>query len=125
MLRTSAPLDAIWPSLSAHEVPMATPNPLSAAALAADAVLSDAIIEQMAQEVVYQDNVAADLAAFLTAQGYGIGPKLVGSKQLVMRVFTPHKQGLPAIVAFRGTVTSKVHTLLSDLEPSGIGKDQF
>jgi Lipase (class 3) len=85
----------------------------------------DVIIEQMAQEVVYHTSVAAAQQALLTAQGYSIGAAISGKHALMMRVFTSTCPDPPSVVAFRGTVLSKIDTLLSDANPKGIGTDQF
>jgi hypothetical protein len=99
---------------------------LAAKALAGAAPLDpDAVVEQMAQEIVYHAAVDSAQAAFMTAQDYAAGAAIHGSHDLVMRVFTPQREGLTAVVAFRGTLPSKTQTLLSDLDASGIGKDQL
>ena len=90
-----------------------------------DSISPDAIAEQMAQSIVYHTEVAAAQTPFLAAQGYTIGAPIHGPGALVMRVFTPTRDGLPPIVAFRGTVFTKIQALLADLDTGGIGHDQF
>jgi len=73
--------------------------------------------------------VAKDLdskdEAFLKTNGYDALPIIRGVHEFVMRTFMPIHAGKPPIVAFRGTVPSKVQTIIADLDPSGIGMYQF
>lgn len=84
----------------------------------------DALIEQLAHGMVAKDLSDAD-KAFLDLNGYKAMPIIRGKREFVMRTFVPTKAGKDPIVSFRGTVPSKVDTLIADLDPSGIGMYQF
>jgi hypothetical protein len=85
---------------------------------------TDAVIEQLAHGMVAKDLDDKD-REFLTTNGYDALPIIRGAHEFVMRTFVPIAAGKPPIVAFRGTVPSKVQTLIADLDPSGIGMYQF
>lgn len=84
----------------------------------------DALIEQLAHGMVGKDLNDAD-KAFLDLNGYKAMPIIRGKREFVMRTFVGTKEGKDPIVSFRGTVPSKVDTLIADLDPSGIGMYQF
>jgi|GEM_PF-3750224 len=85
---------------------------------------TDAMIEQLAHGMVAKELDATD-EAFLHANGYEAMPIIRGVHEFVMRTFVPTQAGKPPIVAFRGTVPSKIQTIITDLDPSGIGMYQF
>lgn len=85
---------------------------------------SDAVIEQLAHGMVAKDLDAKD-EQFLHVNGYDALPIIRGAHEFVMRTFVPIQAGKPPVVAFRGTVPSKVQTLIADLDPTGIGMYQF
>ena len=85
---------------------------------------TDAMIEQLAHGMVAKDLDDKD-REFLAVNGYDAMPIIRGAHEFVMRTFVPTQAGKPPIVAFRGTVPSKVQTLIADLDPSGIGMYQF
>lgn len=84
----------------------------------------DALVEQLAHGMVAKDLTDAD-KAFLDLNGYKAMPIIRGKREFVMRTFVPTKGDKDPIVSFRGTVPSKVDTLIADLDPSGIGMYQF
>lgn len=84
----------------------------------------DALVEQLAHGMVAKDLTDAD-KAFLDLNGYRAMPIIRGKREFVMRTFVPTKGDKDPIVSFRGTVPSKVDTLIADLDPSGIGMYQF
>lgn len=84
----------------------------------------DAMVEQLAHGMVDKQLGDAD-RHFLQVNGYKAMPVTRGSREFVMRTFIPTQPGKEPIVAFRGTVPSKVDTLIADLDPSGIGMYQF
>jgi hypothetical protein len=84
----------------------------------------DAMIEQLAHGMVAKELDDND-QRFLAANGYAAQPIIRGVHEFVMRTFLPTQAGKPPIVAFRGTVPSKVQTVIADLDPSGIGVYQF
>ncbi len=84
----------------------------------------DALVEQLAHGMVAKDLTDAD-KAFLDLNGYKAMPIIRGKREFVMRTFLPTKGDKAPIVSFRGTVPSKVDTLIADLDPSGIGMYQF
>jgi hypothetical protein len=84
----------------------------------------DALVEQLAHGMVAKDLTDTD-KAFLDLNGYKAMPVIRGKREFVMRTFVPTKAGKDPIVSFRGTVPSKVDTLIADLDPSGIGMYQF
>ncbi|HET7504342.1 MAG TPA: hypothetical protein VFK02_25145, partial [Kofleriaceae bacterium] len=85
---------------------------------------NDSMVEQLAHGMVAKDLTPEDIA-FLRANGYEAQNIVRGTRELVMRTFLPTEAGKPPIVAFRGTVPSKVHTLIADADPRGIGIYQF
>lgn len=93
----------------------ATPAPLAN---------TDAVIEQLAHGMVAKDLGAAD-ERFLAVNGYQAMPIIRGVHEFVMRTFLPTAAGKPPVVAFRGTVPSKIQTVIADLDPTGIGMYQF
>ncbi len=84
----------------------------------------EAVTEQLAHGMVARDLTPADIE-FLRLNGYEAGPILRGKREFVMRVFTSTNPDQPSMVSFRGTVPSKVQTLIADLDPSGIGMYQW
>lgn len=84
----------------------------------------DAVIEQLAHGMVAKELDGKD-EAFLKTNGYEALPIIRGVHEFVMRTFVPIQAGKPPIVAFRGTVPSKLQTVITDLDPSGIGMYQF
>jgi alpha/beta hydrolase fold len=85
---------------------------------------TEAVIEQLSHGMVAKDLDDADLR-FLEVNGYDALPIMRGVHEFVMRTFVPTQAGKPPIVAFRGTVPTKVQTIIADLDPSGIGMYQF
>jgi hypothetical protein len=85
---------------------------------------TDAVIEQLAHGMVAKELDAAD-EEFLHTNGYEAMPIIRGVHEFVMRTFVPTQAGKPPVVAFRGTVPSKVQTIIADLDPTGIGMYQF
>ncbi len=84
----------------------------------------DAVIEQLAHGMVAKELDGRD-EAFLAANGYEAMPIIRGVHEFVMRTFVPTQAGKPPIVAFRGTVPTKIQTVIADLDPTGIGMYQF
>jgi hypothetical protein len=84
----------------------------------------DAMVEQLAHGMVAKELDDND-EHFLEVNGYKAMPIIRGVHEFVMRTFLPTQAGKPPIVAFRGTVPSKVQTVIADLDPSGIGMYQF
>jgi hypothetical protein len=84
----------------------------------------DAVVEQLAHGMVDKDLNDKDLH-FLEVNGYDALPIIRGKHEFVMRTFIPTQDGKPPIVSFRGTVPTKVQTIIADLDPSGIGNYQF
>jgi hypothetical protein len=71
-------------------------------------------------------NWAGDATAELAAvNGYVQGPEIHGAHDLAFRVFSPTVAGKPPIIAFRGTVPTKVGGILADVDPNGVGVLQF
>jgi hypothetical protein len=85
---------------------------------------TDAMIEQLAHGMVAKELDDND-QKFLAANGYAAQPIIRGVHEFVMRTFLPTQAGKPPIVAFRGTVPTKIQTVIADLDPSGIGMYQF
>lgn len=85
---------------------------------------TDAVIEQLAHGMVAKDLDAKD-EHFLEVNGYQAMPIIRGVHEFVMRTFLPTQAGKPPVVAFRGTVPTKIQTVIADLDPSGIGMYQF
>lgn len=85
---------------------------------------TDAVIEQLAHGMVAKELDAGD-EHFLAVNGYQAMPIIRGVHEFVMRTFLPTQAGKPPVVAFRGTVPSKIQTVIADLDPSGIGMYQF
>jgi hypothetical protein len=85
---------------------------------------TDAVFEQLAHGMVAKELDDND-QKFLAANGYSAQPIIRGVHEFVMRTFLPTQAGKPPVVAFRGTVPSKVQTVIADLDPSGIGMYQF
>lgn len=85
---------------------------------------TDTMIEQLAHGMVAKELDDND-ERFLATNGYRALPIIRGKHEFVMRTFMPTQGGKPPIVAFRGTVPSKVDTLIADLDPTGIGMYQF
>ncbi len=98
----------------AQQAEAAQPQPLA----------TDAVIEQLAHGMVAKELDDRD-EAFLAANGYRALPIIRGMREFVMRTFLPTQGGKAPIVAFRGTVPTKVQTVIADLDPSGIGMYQF
>lgn len=110
----------------AQELAGVQPAQENAAATVKDTPLAnkDAMIEQLAHGMVAKDLDDAD-RQFLEVNGYRAMPIIRGKREFVMRTFLPTQAGKEPIVSFRGTVPSKVDTLIADLDPSGIGMYQF
>jgi hypothetical protein len=100
---------------TANAEPRAEDKPLASA---------DAVIEQLAHGMVAKELDASD-EHFLQVNGYQAMPIIRGVHEFVMRTFLPTQAGKPPVVAFRGTVPSKIQTVIADLDPSGIGMYQF
>ena len=113
--------DKVPPAASFSEL---TGQPKTEAKKAAPLANNEAMIEQLAHGMVAKELDDND-RAFLAANGYDALPIIRGAHEFVMRTFVPTEAGKPPIVAFRGTVPSKVQTLIADLDPSGIGMYQF
>jgi hypothetical protein len=115
-------VEAVPPAASFAEL---TGEP-RAADKAADRPLTnpDSVVEQLAHGMVDKDLNDKDLR-FLEVNGYDALPIIRGKHEFVMRTFIPTQDGKPPIVAFRGTVPTKVQTIIADLDPSGIGMYQF
>jgi hypothetical protein len=120
-----APAKTVPPAASFAEL-TGQDKEVTQAAATADAPLAnvDAMIEQLAHGMVAKELDDKD-EHFLNANGYKAMPIIRGVHELVMRTFLPTQAGKPPIVAFRGTVPSKVQTILADLDPRGIGVYQF
>ena len=84
----------------------------------------DAVIEQLAHGMVDRD-LGEREEHFLQVNGYQALPIIRGVHEFVMRTFLPTQSGKPPVVAFRGTVPTKMQTVIADLDPSGIGMYQF
>jgi hypothetical protein len=113
--------DQVPPAASFAEL---TGQPATATAKPEPLANTDAVIEQLAHGMVAKDLDDKD-REFLAINGYDALPIIRGAHEFVMRTFVPTQAGKPPIVAFRGTVPSKVQTLIADLDPSGIGMYQF
>ncbi|HEY0988527.1 MAG TPA: Mbeg1-like protein [Kofleriaceae bacterium] len=113
--------DKVPPAASFSEL---TGQPKTEAKKAEPLANTEAMIEQLAHGMVAKELDDND-RAFLAANGYDALPIIRGVHEFVMRTFVPTQAGKPPIVAFRGTVPSKVQTLIADLDPSGIGVYQF
>ena len=113
--------DKVPPAASFSEL---TGQPKTEAKKAEPLANNDAMIEQLAHGMVAKELDDKD-REFLAANGYDALPIIRGVHEFVMRTFVPTEAGKPPIVAFRGTVPSKVQTLIADLDPSGIGMYQF
>lgn len=87
--------------------------------------VSDTFVEQCAHGMAYKDTLSEADEKLLADHGYKANPPIAGAHEFFMRTFTPTVGGKPPIVAFRGTVPSKVDTLITDVDPSGIGMYQF
>ena len=85
---------------------------------------TDAMIEQLAHGMVAKELDDKD-EHFLQVNGYRALPIIRGVHEFVMRTFMPIVGGKPPIVAFRGTVPTKIQTVIADLDPTGIGMYQF
>jgi hypothetical protein len=85
---------------------------------------SDTVVEQLAHGMVDKELDEND-KQFLATNGYHARPIIRGDRQFVMRTFVPTVKGKAPIVSFRGTVPTKVNTVIADLDPSGIGMYQF
>jgi hypothetical protein len=85
---------------------------------------SDTVVEQLARGMVSKELDEND-ERFLATNGYRALPVIRGKHEFVMRSFLPTQAGKPPIVGFRGTVPSKIDTLIADVDPSGIGMYQF
>jgi Lipase (class 3) len=119
---------------AAHTVPPAasfaamTGQPAVAGAPAQEAPLAnhDAMVEQLSHGMVDKELDGAD-ETFLRTNGYSAEPIRRGAHEFVMRTFLPlpNQAGKDPVVAFRGTVPTKVQTVIADLDPSGIGMYQF
>jgi hypothetical protein len=85
----------------------------------------DYVVEQLAHGMVAKDLDQTD-QVFLASNGYRAMPIIRAKPSFVMRTFLPvDGSGKSPIVAFRGTVPSKLKTVYADLDPTGIGMYQF
>lgn len=87
--------------------------------------VSDTFVEQLAHGMAYKVELSEADEKYLADHGYKAMPPVEGQHQFFMRRFMPLQGGKPPIVCFRGTVPSKVDTLIADVDPSGIGMYQF
>jgi pimeloyl-ACP methyl ester carboxylesterase len=88
--------------------------------------LNDAFIEQVAHNMTYKDALDASDQTLLRRYGYTAGGPFNGQHDFQMWTFVPadpEQHPVPPIVSFRGT--SSLDDVLSDIEPEGIGMDQF
>jgi ribulose-bisphosphate carboxylase large chain len=83
----------------------------------------DVLIEQFAHSAYNWGEDAT--GALARANGYLQGPVIVGEQDLAFRVFTPIVPGKPPVIAFRGTVLTRLRSVLADMDPNGIGVLQF
>lgn len=122
----AAPPAASFADLTGQEVQTQGPQAALAQEQAKDKPLAntDAMIEQLAHGMVAKELDEND-EKFLAANGYEAMPIIRGVHEFVMRSFIPTQAGKPPIVAFRGTVPTKIQTVIADLDPSGIGMYQF
>jgi hypothetical protein len=118
-----APPSASFAELTGQQPALAA-GPQQADAAQAQPIATDAVIEQLAHGMVAKELDDRD-DAFLAAHGYRALPIIRGMREFVMRTFLPTQPGKSPIVAFRGTVPTKVQTVIADLDPSGIGMYQF
>jgi hypothetical protein len=84
----------------------------------------EVLVEQLSHGFVSRELSEQD-RDFLQVNGYRAGPILRGKHDFVMRTYQPTQDGKPPVVAFRGTVPSRVNTLIADVDPRGIGVYQF
>jgi len=119
------PKPASFDELTNQPTVEAQKNP-EAAAAAKDQPLAntEAMIEQLAHGMVAKELDDND-EKFLRINGYKAMPIIRGQHEFVMRTFLPTQDGKAPIVAFRGTVPTKVQTIIADLDPTGIGMYQF
>lgn len=124
-VEAQAPAKTVPPAASFAEL-TGQEKEVTKAAATVDAPLAnvDAMIEQLAHGMVAKELDDKD-EHFLHANGYKAMPIIRGAHEFVMRTFVPTQAGKPPIVAFRGTVPTKVQTVLADLDPRGIGVYQF
>lgn len=85
---------------------------------------SDTVIEQLAHGMVDKE-LDDNAEKYLADNGYRALPVIRGAHEFVMRTFLPTVAGKAPIVSFRGTVPTKVETIIADLDPTGIGMYQF
>lgn len=85
----------------------------------------EVFVEQLAHGMAYDLDLDEQKLHFLEVNGYRPGALIRGKREFVMRSFIPIEAGKPPIVAFRGTVPTKINTLIADLDPSSIGMYQF
>ncbi len=86
--------------------------------------VTDTVVEQLAHGMVAKELDDRD-EQYLAENGYRALPIIRGQREFVMRTFVPTGGNKPPVVAFRGTVPTKVQTLIADVDPSGIGMYQF
>jgi hypothetical protein len=86
--------------------------------------VTDTVVEQLSHGMVAKELDDKD-EKYLGDNGYRALPIIRGMREFVMRTFVPTQGGKPPVVAFRGTVPTKVQTVIADLDPSGIGMYQF
>lgn len=103
----------------------ATPAKTATPPLIDSTTVSDTFVEQCAHGMAYKDTLSEADEKLLADHGYKANPPLAGAHDFFMRTFTPTAGGKPPIVAFRGTVPAKIDTLITDVDPSGIGMYQF
>ncbi|HRC55692.1 MAG TPA: hypothetical protein PKU97_07200 [Kofleriaceae bacterium] len=85
----------------------------------------DVLVEQMAHGMAYNLDLTERDHKFLEVNGYRAAGIFRGKREFVMRYFEPIQAGKPPVVAFRGTVPTKIPTLIADLDPGSIGGYQF
>ncbi|MEZ4361814.1 MAG: hypothetical protein R3B48_16615 [Kofleriaceae bacterium] len=85
----------------------------------------ETFLEQLAHGMAYDADLDENEVKFLEVNGYRPGAVIRGKREFVMRSFIPLQAGKPPVVAFRGTVPTKVPTLIADLDPGSIGDYQF
>ncbi len=85
----------------------------------------EVLVEQMAHGMAYNLDLSERDHKFLEVNGYRAAGIFRGKREFVMRYFEPIQAGKPPVVSFRGTVPTKIPTLIADLDPGSIGGFQF
>jgi pimeloyl-ACP methyl ester carboxylesterase len=118
----NAAVTALLRQRAVPETPPATP----AASNEQPLPLNDAFIEQVAHGMTYEDTLGPSQQELLRRYGYTASGPFSGKHDFQMWTFLPadpEAHPVPPIVSFRGT--SSLDDVLADLEPEGIGMDQF